>query len=151
MDARTTNKRKREREDDRLVVIGITNCISTRMLCYANEFVTAPLLVACSYPFKDGSTIDATALEEEDGPSVVITKVVSPEDIRPIVAHCRGGIRINDHEKVPPTSQLFINHYNSREHNPNLPRRKQVHALEGRVVGFVNLITNETVGEELHL
>ena len=153
-----TNKRKRspeEEEDHRhLVVIGITSCISTRMLCTANELVVAPLLDACSYTFKDGSTIDATALEDGQSNSIVITKVINAEDIRPFVTHCRGNISINDHENVPKTSQLFINHYNSRGHNLNLPRRKQVHSLQGRVVGFINLLTNEstqTVTEEVEL
>jgi hypothetical protein len=151
------NKRKRytEEEDQRLVVIGITSCISTRMLCTANELVVAPLLDACSYTFKDGSTINATALEDgHSSSSIVITKVINPEDIRPFVTHCRGNVKINDHEKVPKTSQLFINHYNSREHNPNLPLRKQVHSLQGRVVGFINLFTNEStqsVMEEVDL
>jgi hypothetical protein len=155
MDATTTtNKRKREDDDIRhLVVIGITSCISTRMLCTANELVVAPLLDACSYTFKDGSTIDATGLDA-DGPSVIITKVINPDDIRSFVTHCRGNIKLNDHDKVPKTTQLFINHYNSRKHNSNLPRRKQVHALKGRVVGFINLFTNESthsVMEEVDL
>lgn len=116
----TTKKRKRTSED--LVIIGITN-MSSLSQSLSNEMVVTSLQDACSYTFKDGSTIDPTAFKEE-GDHVVITKVINPGDIRPFVTHCRGDIRLDDHEKVAKTPQLFINTYNSRGHNPNLPRRK---------------------------
>jgi hypothetical protein len=135
----TTKKRKRTPVN--LVIVGITN-MSSLSQSLSNEMVVTPLQDACSYIFKDGSTIDPTAFKEE-GDHVVVTKVINHDEYRPFVTHCRGNIRLDDNEKVPKTPQLFINTYNSRGHNPNLPRRKPIQSLQGRVVGFINLFTNE--------
>lgn len=141
-------KRKRTEEDfEELVVVGITNTISTGFLGPSNETVVATLDDACSYTFKSGATIDRASFFESNG-HVIYTKAIESSEIRAFVDHCRGGVKVHDHEKQPKVPQLFINTYNSRSYNENLPKRKQVHHLNGRVVGFINLITNGKEAED---
>jgi hypothetical protein len=136
-----TNKRKRTVEQDNeeaftdLVVIGIT-CTSNGLLGFHNETVLTSMEYASSYVFKDGSSIPQDKLGNE----LVFSKRIEGSDMRPFVTHCRGGVVINDLEKQPPFPNLFVNYYSSRQYNSAVPKRKEVTPLNGRVIGFVNLI-----------
>lgn len=136
-----TNKRKRTTPDETdLVVIGITCFSMSGNICSTNETVLASLEDACSFTFKDGTTIPPSKI----GNDFVFTKMIDLYDMRPFILHCRGGVAINDpdHEKQPPFPHLFINYYNSRQYRHDRPKRKEITPLKGRVIGFINLFAD---------